>query len=75
MHVLPGRGKLKTPETVCYEIFREILREARAYRAEGYRVLANQKVIDRLLDESGNVADLEAFIGRSIKFRGKHVFP
>ena len=58
-----GRGKLKTPETVCYEIFREILREARAYQAEGYRVLANQKVVDRLLDEeSGNVAELEAFI-------------
>jgi ribonuclease G len=33
-------------------------------------VLANQKVIDRLLDEeSGNVADLESFIGRSIKFQ------
>ena len=65
-----GRGKLKTPETICYEIFREILREARAYQAEGYMVLANQKVIDRLLDEeSGNVADLEAFIGRTIKFQ------
>ncbi|WP_017938667.1 ribonuclease G [Zestomonas thermotolerans] len=65
-----GRGKLKTAETVCYEIFREILREARAYQAEGYRVLANQKVVDRLLDEeSGNVADLEAFIGKTIKFQ------
>jgi ribonuclease G len=65
-----GRGKLKSAETVCYEIFREILREARAYEAEGYRVLANQKVIDRLLDEeSANVADLESFIGRTIKFQ------
>lgn len=65
-----GRGKMKTAETTCYEIFREILREARAYQAEGYRVLANQKVVDRLLDEeSGNVADLEAFIGRTIKFQ------
>ncbi len=65
-----ARGTLKTAETICYEIFREILREARAYQAEGYRVLANQKVIDRLLDEeSGNVADLEAFIGRPIKFQ------
>ena len=63
-------GKLKTPETVCYEIFREILREARAYQAEGYRVLANQKVVDRLLDEeSGNVAELEGFIGRTIRFQ------
>lgn len=65
-----GRGMLKTPETICYEIFREILREARAYQADSYVVLANQKVVDRLLDEeSGNVADLEMFIGRTIKFQ------
>lgn len=65
-----GRGTVKTAETVCYEIFREILREARAYdAAHGYRVVANQKVIDRLLgEESGAVADLEAFIGKPIKF-------
>ncbi len=65
-----GRGHLKTAETICYEIFREILREARAYQAESYLVLANQVVIDRLLDEeSGNVADLEAFIGCQIRFQ------
>ena len=70
-----GRGKLKTPETVCYEIFREILREARAYQAEGYMVLANQKVVDRLLDEeSGNVAELEAFIGRTIRFQVESMY-
>ncbi len=70
-----ARGKLKTPETICYEIFREILREARAYQAEGYRVLANQRVIDRLLDEeSGNVADLEGFIGRPIKFQVESMY-
>ncbi|MEB3733669.1 ribonuclease G [Halopseudomonas pachastrellae] len=65
-----GRGIQKTPETVCYEIFREILREARAYQAGSYTVLASQAVIDRLLDEeSGNVADLELFIERPIKFQ------
>jgi len=70
-----GRGKLKTPETICYEIFREILREARAYQAGAYLVLANQKVIDRLLDEeSGNVADLESFIGRTIKFQVESMY-
>jgi ribonuclease G len=65
-----GRGTVKTTETVCYEIFREILREARAYDAAyGYRVVANQKVIDCLLgEESAAVADLELFIGKPIKF-------
>jgi ribonuclease G len=70
-----GRGKLKAPETICYEIFREILREARAYQAGAYLVLASQKVIDRLLDEeSGNVADLEGFIGRTIKFQVESMY-
>jgi ribonuclease G len=66
-----GRGTVKTPETVCYEVFREILREARAYdAAHGYMVVANQKVIDRLLgEESGGVADLEQFVGKPIKFQ------
>ena len=65
-----GRGTLKTPESVCYEIFREILREERAYNAETYAVLASQAVVDRLLDEeSAAVADLEEFIGKTIRFQ------
>ena len=65
-----GRGTLKTPETVCYEIFREILREERAYSAETYMVLASQPVVDRLLDEeSAAVADLETFINKTIRFQ------
>ncbi|MFE8072121.1 ribonuclease G [Marinobacteraceae bacterium S3BR75-40.1] len=68
--VCDGRGFLKTPETVCYEIFREILRVNRAYEAESYLVMASQNVVDRLLDEeSDNVADLETFIEKSIKFQ------
>ena len=65
-----GSGFLKTAETVCYEILREILRINRAYDATGYLVMASQAVIDRLLDEeSDNVADLETFIDKSIKFQ------
>ncbi|MFT7562144.1 MAG: ribonuclease G [Flavobacteriales bacterium] len=65
-----GRGKLKSAETICYEIFREILREFRAYESEKFLVMASQVVIDRLLDEeSANVADLEAFIGASVHFQ------
>ncbi|MBE0402030.1 ribonuclease G [Halomonas citrativorans] len=65
-----GRGTLRTPETVCYEIFREILREERAYSPETYTVLASQSVVDRLLDEeSAAVADLETFINKTIRFQ------
>lgn len=65
-----GRGTQKTPETVCYEIFREILREERAYGSDTYLVLAAQPIVDRLLDEeSASVADLEIFINKTIKFQ------
>ncbi len=65
-----GRGSVKTAETVCYEIFREILRINRSYDAQGYRVLASQAAVDLLLDQqSESVADLETFIGKRIRFQ------
>lgn len=68
--VCDGRGSLKTAETVCFEIFREILREERAYENGSYLILASQSVIDRLLDEdSTHVADLEDFIAKTIRFQ------
>lgn len=65
-----GRGSIKSAETVCYEIFREILREVRQFDAEKLLVVASQNVVDKLLDdESTSVAELEAFIGRPITFQ------
>ncbi len=65
-----GRASIKTAETVCYEIFREILREARQFDAQQLLVLAAQEVVDILLDEeSTSLAELEAFIGKPIKFQ------
>ncbi|MCP5162974.1 MAG: ribonuclease G [Hahellaceae bacterium] len=73
--VCHGSGLLKTAETVCYEVLREILRINRAYDANGYLVMASQCVIDRLLDEeSDSVADLESFIGKGIKFQVEVVY-
>jgi ribonuclease G len=66
-----GRGSLKTTETVCYEIFREILSEARIYdEAQQLLVMANQDVVDRLLDEeAANLAELETFIKIPVKLQ------
>ncbi|WP_039917482.1 ribonuclease G [Cellvibrio mixtus] len=73
--VCQGRGQVKSAETVCYEIFREILRMARTYDNEKFLVLASQLVVDRLLDEeAAYVADLEAFIRRTIEFRVEALF-
>ncbi len=65
-----GRGSVKTAESVCYEIFRELLREARQFDAQQFLVLASQDIVDRLLDEeSQSVAELEDFIGKPIKLQ------
>ena len=65
-----GRGAIKTAETVCYEIFRELTREARQFDAQQFLVLASQEVVDMLLDEESNsIAELEEFIGKTIKFQ------
>ena len=68
--VCHGRGSIKTPETVAFEIFREILREARQFEAQTFLVLASQPVVELMIDEeSAGVAELEAFIGKPIKFQ------
>ena len=65
-----GRGMLKTPETVTYEIFREIVRQVRQFDAERLLVMASPKVVARITDEeSAAVAELEEFLGKSIQFQ------
>ena len=55
---------------MCYEIFRELIREARQYDAQQFLVLASPEVVDLMVDEeSTSVAELEEFIGKSIKFQ------
>jgi ribonuclease G len=66
-----GRGTHKTVETICYEIFRELLREARVYdESKQLLVMANQNVIDMLLDEEAtSLAELETFIKIPVKLQ------
>jgi ribonuclease G len=59
-----GRGEVKTAQTVCYEVLRELLREARQFTAREMRVLASPAVIDLFLDEESQaLAMLSEFIG------------
>jgi ribonuclease G len=70
-HECGGRGMLKTAETVTYEIFREITRAVRQFDAARLLVIASPKVVARITDEeSAAVAELEEFLGKSIRFQG-----
>ena len=70
-----GRGYIKTAETVCFELFREIMREARQYETNELLVLASQPVVDLLLDEeSTSLAELEDYIGKTIKLQVESLY-
>ena len=70
-----GRGEVKTAQTVCYEILREIVREARQFNAREYRILASQQVIDLFLDEESQaLAQLSDFITKPISLLVESVY-
>lgn len=70
-----GRGYIKTAETACFEIFREILREARQFESQSLLVLASQEVVDHLLDEaSEDLAELEQFISKPIRLQAETLY-
>ena len=67
-----GRGEVKTARTVCYEILRELLREARQFNAREFRILGSVSVIDIFLDEeSQGLAMLSDFIGKPISLKAE----
>ncbi len=62
-----SRGQILTARSICYEILREIMREARQFNPREYRILAAQSVIDLFLDEeSQHLAQLSDHIGKPI---------
>ena len=68
--VCEGRARLKTPQTVCYTILRDLVREARQFNAREYRILASQPVIDLFLDEEAQaLAMLSDFIGKPVSLQ------
>jgi ribonuclease G len=70
-----GSGSIKTPESVCYEIFREILRQHRQFKFNELVVQAHQDVVELLLDEeSSGLAELEELTGKPIRLQTEAMF-
>jgi len=65
-----GKGQVKTARTVCYEILRELLREAKQFNPREFRILASQLVVDMFLEEeSQHLAMLGDFVGKPISLQ------
>ena len=73
--VCKGRGSIKTVETACFEIMREIVRVNRAYDADKFVVYAAPNVADALIgEESHMLAELEVFVGKQIKIQPEAMY-
>jgi ribonuclease G len=70
-----GKGTIKSSETVCFEIIREIMRSGRQFEASKLMVMASPQVVEQILDEqSAVVAELEELIDKSIRFQTEHQY-
>jgi len=70
-----GRGFVLTAETVCSEIFREIIRQARQFEFDEALVLAHQDVIELLLDEQApSLAVIGEQTGKSIRLQTESLY-
>lgn len=70
-----GRGYLKTPESICYEIFRELIRENKQYDVHKFLVIAAESAVNYLMDEeSDSLAELEAQLGVPINLQGEALY-
>lgn len=73
--ICEGRSFMMTPETVCFEVFREIIRQARQFDFEEGLVLANEDVIELLLDEqAAGLADIQEQTGKSIRLQTEALY-
>ena len=67
-----GFGKMKSMQTICYEIFREIQHEAKAYSANGFLVVGSSILIELLMnEESIALSELEVSIQKPIKLKSE----
>jgi ribonuclease G len=67
-----GKGHVKTVRSVCYEVLREILREARQFNPREFRIVASPKVVEMFLDEeSQHLAGLSDFIKKPISLQAE----
>ncbi len=65
-----GRGFVKTTESVCLEIYREIHRKALLFKDQDCLIMASQSVVDRLLDEDAVcISELSRILNANIRLQ------
>ncbi|MEM8682784.1 MAG: ribonuclease G [Pseudomonadota bacterium] len=70
-----GKGFILTVESVCFEVFREVIRQARQFDFDEVMVLAHQDVIEMLLDEQAPaLAELQEQTGKTLRLQTEALY-
>lgn len=65
-----GSGNIKSHISLCYQLFREVVAESRAYPCKKLMIIAHPTLIDLLLgEESEDIARLEKFTGKEVSLK------
>jgi ribonuclease G len=74
-HVCSGKGSVQSAETICLEIYREIIKAHLAFAANGYLVLCHESIVNRMLEEETVLLEsLENLVGKPIKFQAEQLY-
>ncbi len=62
-----GTGQIKTKQTICYEILRDMLQTARQLNADALRIFVAPDIADMLLtEEAAHLAQMQDLIGKTV---------
>lgn len=65
-----GKGQVNTARSICYDILREVLRQARQFQPQEFRVVASPLIVEMLRgEESQHLAALSEFIAKPISLQ------
>lgn len=71
-----GEGRVRTAQTLCYEILREVARMARQFNPKEFRVVAGPEVIERFLEEEAEFLNaLIEEIGKPVSLSVEGEYP
>lgn len=70
-----GRGRVKSKNTVCYEIFRAVRREFMDLPGDKIMIAVNPEIADLLYDEESlGIEELEESLGKKVIIKARNTF-
>ncbi|MHB1645639.1 MAG: Rne/Rng family ribonuclease [bacterium] len=69
-----GNGLIKSSQTICFEIFRKILKTSKKTRSKKITVTVHPQVMNKIYEEETNIEKLENKIGKKILFKMQDSF-